>query len=143
MNQTTQSYANHRRYVPAYGALFAILSINVIYSVVYSFRHPAFDSYWRVALGIGFLIFFFTVRGFATHNQDRIIRLEERLRLAQILPDGLKARISELSEAQLVGLRFASDAEVPALMQKTLTDRLDREAIKKVIQNWRADTFRV
>jgi hypothetical protein len=75
--------------------------------------------------------------------QDRIIRLEERLRLASLLDAPMGARIGELTVSQLVALRFASDAEVPALVARALNDKLDRKTIKASIQNWRGDYFRV
>ncbi len=80
---------------------------------------------------------------FALTVQDRVIRLEERLRFERLLPEDLKARIPEFTVAQLVSLRFASDAELPALARKVLSDNLtDRKTIKKLVQNWRADHLR-
>jgi hypothetical protein len=83
------------------------------------------------------------MRAYATHSQDRIIRLEERLRLMQILPEPVQARIGELSTSQLISLRFASDAELPALTMRALDEKLDRDGIKQAITQWRPDTFRV
>ena len=75
--------------------------------------------------------------------QDRLIRLEMRLRLAGVLPADMLPRIPEFSVAQLVSLRFASDAELPALARQVLDGKLeDRKAIKKLIKNWQADYLR-
>ena len=82
-------------------------------------------------------------RMYATKLQDRIIRMEERQRLYGLLPETLRARIGELSEAQLVGLRFASDAELPGLVEETLAKKLSAAQIKKSIKVWRPDYFRV
>ena len=82
-------------------------------------------------------------RFYALKSQDRVVRLEERERLAGLLPEPLRGRIGELSEGQLVVLRFASDAEVSGLVQETMAKKLSKAHIKRAIKNWRADYFRV
>ena len=96
------------------------------------------------------MVFFFAIallalkaRLYSTRVQDRVIRLEERLRLAGLLAEPLRSRVGELTEAQLIGLRFASDAECPALVEKALREKLGRAEIKKGVQTWRADYWRV
>jgi hypothetical protein len=83
------------------------------------------------------------LRSWATQLQDRVIRKEERIRLAAILPEPLRSRIAELSDSQIVGLRFASDAELSALFQRALDEKLSRSDIKKAITDWRPDYSRV
>jgi hypothetical protein len=82
-------------------------------------------------------------RLFALAVQDRLIRLEEQLRFARLLPADLQPRIGEFTAGQMVALRFASDAELPALARKVLDEKLtERKAIKQQIKNWRGDYFR-
>ena len=94
-------------------------------------------------VSVALLVLADALRSWATHLQDRVIRVEERIRLAAILPEPLRSRIAELSDSQIVGLRFASDAELPALFQRAIDERLSRSDIKKAITDWRPDYSRV
>jgi hypothetical protein len=144
MAEKPQSYANHARYVPAYHfVLFGILVLNLIYRVVRLIRHHEYVCVADLGLAFAFLLIFFYARMFAVTVQDRVIRLEMRLRLGRVLPRDLESRIGELSLDQLIALRFASDEELPDLTRKVLTEGLkDRKAIKQLIRDWQADTLR-
>ncbi|HET6330580.1 MAG TPA: DUF6526 family protein [Holophagaceae bacterium] len=144
MNSQPQSYAHHRRLDPLYHpVVLGLALVNLIAMLVALIRHPGLASAWTFVMSAVFFLLAGKVRGYALHNQDRLIRLEERLRLERLLPDDLKARIPELGVRQLVGLRFASDAELVDRVRETLAENLDLEAIKKRIQTWRPDIFRV
>jgi hypothetical protein len=140
-----QSFENHARYVPLYHfVLFGILMINLVWSVVRIIRHPSADAAVALLIALGFLILFFYARQFALTMQDRLIRLEMRLRLAKVLPADLAQRIGELTVSQLIGLRFASDEELPELVRKVLAEGIaDRTAIKRLVRNWQGDYLRV
>ena len=138
-----QSYASHARRQPVYHfVLIPILITNLVITIVWAVQRPGFHRIWTVVLSFALLLMGFLVRVNSNKVQDRVIRLEERLRLAALLPDSLRLRIPELTESQLIGLRFASDAELPALAQRALDEKLDRKAIKQAIQQWRPDHFR-
>ena len=96
-----------------------------------------------VVVAVALLLVGYSTRIYALKVQDRLIRLEERLRLATVLPQELQGRIGELTQAQLVGLRFASDAELPGLVEETLKTQMGIKQIKQAIKNWRADDLRV
>ena len=100
-------------------------------------------SIWVVVLSLTLILIFAKARSYPLKVQDRIIRLEERLRMDALLPEPLRKRIPELTEDQLIGLRFASDEELPALVELTLEKQLDRKQIKERIQNWRPDHYRI
>jgi hypothetical protein len=139
-----QSYANHARLDPPFHFLLLPLCLAaLILSIVVFVRRPSLASTLWVVLALGFLLLAGKARSYALKVQDRVIRLEERLRLAMLLPEGLRPRIAELTEGQLIGLRFASDAELPALAQRAMNEGLTKKQIKSAIQSWRADDFRV
>jgi hypothetical protein len=144
MASAPQNLKNHARLHPIFHlVLVPLFFINVIVAIVVLVRHPGWHTVWGLIMSIALVIFLTIARLDPLKMQDRIIRLEERLRLATLLPDPLRARIPELSEKQLIALRFAPDAEIPALVQKTLSENLKNAEIKKAIVNWRPDTFRV
>ena len=96
-----------------------------------------------VLMALALIVGFFSARLFALSVQDRVIRLEERLRYQRLLPADLQLRIEEFTVAQLVSLRFASDAELPALARKVLDEKLnERKAIKQLVKNWKPDYLR-
>jgi hypothetical protein len=139
-----QSYANHVRYVPAYHFVtFGILALNLLYRIVRLVRHLEHPLAMDLLLAIAFLLMFFYARQFAMTVQDRVIRLEMRIRLARVLPSDLAGRIGDLTLDQLIALRFASDGELPELTGKVLAEGItDRKAIKQMIKDWQPDTLR-
>ena len=139
-----QSLQNHVRYDPLFHFfLLPVFATAVVWSIVRAVRDPHPDAWALVVFCIAILILGFKTRLYALKVQTRVIRLEERLRLHEILTDPLRARIPQLREDQLVALRFASDAECPILVQQILEKDMTKAEIKKAIQNWRADFFRV
>jgi Family of unknown function (DUF6526) len=139
-----QSYENHRRFVPAFHFVaLGILVVNLVWQIVRLVRELSIDAAVGLLVAVALLLMLFYSRTFSLILQDRIIRQEERLRLARLCPE-LAARIPELRRGQLIALRFASDEELPALVRRVLDEGItDQDVIKKAIRNWRADTLRV
>jgi hypothetical protein len=139
-----QNYGNHRRFVPLYHfVLFGVLVGNLLWTVVRAVRAFSFDTVWGVVMALAILGIYFFMRIFALTVQDRVIRLEMRLRLREILPADLSGRILELQPGQLIALRFASDRELPELVREVLTNNIqDRDVIKRKIRDWQADHLR-
>ncbi len=143
-NTKAQSFANHGRLDPGFHfVLIPLVLVAVILSIISLVRHPGLDSTLWLLLAIALLLTAGKARSNALKAQDRVIRLEERLRLAMLLPEAARPRITELTEQQLIALRFASDAELPALAIRALNEGLTKKQIKTSIQSWRADNFRV
>jgi|ERR1700722_10117130 hypothetical protein len=141
---TTQSFANHARFDPPFHFLLAPMGLAAtILSIVLLVRQPGIGSILGVLLSVGFFMIAAKTRAYALKVQDRVIRLEERLRLSMLLPEATRPRIVELTELQLIALRFASDAEAPALAIRALNEGLTSKQIKTAIQMWRGDYFRV
>jgi hypothetical protein len=144
MENKSQTFANHTRYDPLYH--FFLLPVGlaaIIVAIYHLIRTPGISSVLLLLLSLAVGGTIPLLRSYPLRVQDRVIRLEERLRLASVLPETLRARIGELSDSQLIGLRFASDAELPGLVERALTEKLGSKDIKKAIVNWRADHLRV
>jgi len=140
-----QTVANHvRTHPPFHFFLLPGALVLLILTVVNVVRHyQQLEAWALVVIGILFPVAVLLIRTNALRVQDRLIRLEERLRLQALLSAELSARIGELTESQLIALRFASDEELPALVGKVLAAKMAAADIKKAIVTWRADTFRV
>jgi len=144
MPDAQQSYADHGRTDPAFHRfLVPVAALTIIVAIVNAFRHPGFNSAWLVLVSIAAGIALFKMRLYALKVQDRVIRLEERLRLHQCLSEPLRSQVSNLTVGQLIALRFASDAELPSLAGRALNEKLSRDDLKKAVTSWRPDTFRV
>ena len=143
-NQKPQNFQNHGRIVPLYHFAFFVFVINLGWTIHHLVKSGIrFGSVLAVLMAAALLILYFYTRRFALTVQDRVIRLEMRLRLAELLPGDLRPRIPEFTAAQLVALRFAGDAELPALARKVLEEKInDRKAIKQLIKDWQADNLR-
>jgi Family of unknown function (DUF6526) len=140
-----QNFANHGKFYPPFHFfVLPVMAINLVSSI---YRWYATGFSWsggeRVLLALGLAVGFVSARTMVLKVQDRVIRLEERLRYERVLPVDLRPRIEEFSVAQLVSLRFASDAELPGLARKVLEDKMnERKAIKQMVKNWRPDYLR-
>jgi hypothetical protein len=122
---------------------FLILAVNVVWQAIGVFQAPGFSSVLAILVAMALIVVAYASRRNAQIVQDRLIRLETRLRLERVLPAERHSDIARLTLPQLVGLRFASDAELPALVQETLAQALTNDAIKKKIGAWQADWLRV
>jgi hypothetical protein len=145
----SQNFANHRKFVPGFHVVvFGILAINLLWSLYRLVSGvpgvPFFDRLLSVAVAVALLLIAWYVRVFPLKAQDRVIRLEELLRMERLLPPDLRPRIGDLRTGQLVALRFASDAELPELTRAVLDRGVTKQdEIKKMIQSWRADHLRM
>ena len=143
MPATPQTYARHRRNRPVYLLAYPIFVADLVWSVYRFVQAPSVGLTLAILTSIALIILTWYTRVFALTVQDRVIRLEMRLRLKELLPAALQPRIHELTKGQLVALRFASDAELPELTDKVLRDNIqDRATIKQMIKDWEADHLR-
>jgi len=139
-----QTFANHTRWDPLFHFfVLPVFFLLALAGLVHFIWWPGLHSGLMFVVAVALAIAVTKIRLNALRVQDRVIRLEERLRLASLLPEPLRSRIPELTVGQLVGLRFASDAEVPKLVERALSEKLSKTDIKKAIQNWRPDYLRV
>jgi uncharacterized membrane protein YdbT with pleckstrin-like domain len=139
-----QNYSNHAKFDPLFHFFLAPIGlINLMISIVSCIRNPTLDRGWIVVISLAGLLAIFKMRVYSLKVQDRVIRLEERLRLSRLINTSLSARIPDLTAGQLIALRFACDAEAPALAEKALACNMKPKEIKQAIVNWRPDDFRV
>jgi hypothetical protein len=139
-----QSISAHTRYDPSFHfVILPVFALLLLAAIVHLFLRPGWHSAAFVVLAVTMLLLTFKVRLYSLKVQDRVIRLEERLRLATLIDTSLRARIPEFTESQLIALRFASDGELPALAARALNEKLATADIKKSIQTWRPDYWRV
>jgi hypothetical protein len=142
-----QSFQNHARFDPPFHfVLMPLLLLNLIfaiYATIHSWPGFAHTHLWWIGMSIVFLLMAGISRTYALKNQDRLIRLEEQLRLADLLDEEQLGLIDTLTVDQYVGLRFAADAEVAALAQRAVAENLTRKQIKQAITTWRPDNHRI
>jgi hypothetical protein len=145
MKDATQSYATHRRFIPAFHFfVLPVLLINIVVTVVQLVHYPSISAAWVVVVALALGIGFAYARFMPLRAQDRMIRLEERMRLERLLPSDLRGRINELTPEQLIALRFAPDDEVADLTRRVFSGDLRNPGeIKRAIRNWRGDYLRV
>ncbi len=139
-----QTLANHAKFDPLFHYFLAPVLLGCfIASIVFLFHGINALHIWLAVFSLAAFLLSFKTRLYSLKVQDRVIRLEERLRLSALLPETLRMRIPELTEQQLIALRFAADEEIPSLVEKTLRENLEPKTIKKAINNWRSDYWRV
>lgn len=145
MSNTPQSYENHAKLVTGYHKVGAALLLAIlIWSIVHLVQNPGLASVMLLLQVILLGIVAFYARVFPLGVQDRLIRLEEELRMERVLPEELKARIGEITTDQRIGLRFAPDDELPELVRRVLDGELKtRDDIKRAVKNWKADHERI
>jgi len=144
MAERVQTYKNHPRLLPAFHFfVLPVLLLNVLNEARRAWRYPSEGSLFLVVVAVALFTLAFLSRSQALTVQDRVIRLEMRLRLRQILPPELQPRIQDLTHRQLVALRFASDAELPELVREILDGKLTTvKQIKLRVKNWQSDWLR-
>lgn len=140
-----QNFSNHGRFFPPFHFfVIPVMLINFLWSI-YRWKVSGFslDGFVSLVVALALLLGFLSARRMALSVQDRLIRFEERLRYERLLPADLKPRIGDFTVSQCVSLRFASDAELPALARKVLDEKLNqRKAIKQLIKSWKPDYLR-
>ncbi len=145
MSNAPQSYENHARLVPMYHFVsFGLIAVYVLWSLYVVVTAFSLASLMSLIFGVGVIIAMFFARFFPLGVQDRIIRLEEQLRLERLLPPERRDAIYDVDTELLIGLRFASDGEVAQLFDAIVTEGIiDRDEVKKRVTSWRADHQRI
>jgi hypothetical protein len=145
MADTPQTFANHTRWQPPiHYFVLPVMLINVFWTSIVFVKDPNRNSGWAIVVSLALLTLVFFVRLNPLKAQDRLIRLEEKLRYQQLLSPALCQQTNALSAGQIIALRFAGDDELEELVSATLAGKFAKNSdIKRAIKRWRADTFRV
>lgn len=142
-----QSYKNHTRFDPLFHyTVMPVLLLNLIFSIIYTVKHHNQHAHlapWWIVMSVTLILIAGRARAAALQVQDRVIRLEEKLRLAQLASPSELAELDSLTLDQYVGLRFASNPEVIELARRAVRENLTRKQIKQSVKSWRADDNRV
>jgi Family of unknown function (DUF6526) len=139
-----QNFKNHTKLDPLFHLLIVPVALITVLVAAYQItRLQTLGIAWLFIMSVAALLAFLKIRTYSLKVQDRVIRLEETLRMQRVLPEPLKARIGELTAGQFVALRFAPDAELTSLVEQTLNGKLSNKEIKGKIVNWRPDFFRI
>jgi len=139
-----QSAASHAKLVPMYLVGFGLVAIPTGYIFYVTVTQFSLDALMMLWFAVGSIVGMFYARGFPLGVQDRVIRLEERIRMERLLPVEMHARIEEVATEYLIALRFASDDELADLTRRILDGEFsDRKGVKEAIKNWRADHQRI
>jgi len=144
MPDSGQTYSNHARFFPLYHFFaFPVLGINMLIALWAVVQGPSLATLWAFIVAAALAALALAARVMALSVQDRVIRMEMRLRLRDVLPPDLQPRVAELTRQQLIGLRFASDAELPDLVRQVLSGSLkSTREIKKAVKQWQGDYLR-
>lgn len=138
-----QSYANHRQRVPLFLAICATFLAAFVWQAYHFVRNPTIGQFLDALVMAALVLLPFVLRRFTLRVQDRVIRLEMRLRLTEVLPPPMQGQIQKLTERHLIALRFAGDDELPSLVSEIAANPgMTSAAIKQRIRNWQADHFR-
>jgi hypothetical protein len=144
MSKAPQNFKNHAKVDPQFHfLLLLVLVVNLIVAIYFVIHRINLASIWFLILSLAAFVAIFRLRQYPLKVQDRVIRLEERLRLQSLAPAEWHTQIYRLTEDQLIALRFAGDDEVVELAKQALEHNLNRKQIKERIRNWRADNWRI
>jgi hypothetical protein len=144
MEKKPQTLQNHAKVDPPFHYFLLPVALLMLIGAGYQlYKEPGWMGVAHLVVVFWAIVAMFKIRLYALKVQDRVIRLEERLRLERLLSEPAKSRIYELTEQQLIAIRFASDGEIPSLVEKTLKTNLAPKQIKQAIQSWRPDYWRV
>jgi hypothetical protein len=141
----TQTFANHTRWDPPFHFfVMPVLMINFFWAIVVCVETPTANAGWWIVVSLALLLLGLFARINALRVQDRLIRLEEKLRYQQLLPPALTAQMNALTPAQICALRFAGDEELEQLATQVVAGKFSRpKDIKQAVKGWRADLHRV